>query len=386
MATYSFTSGENLSGKTFGGSGNKKRKEKFSGGNNVRSNDKTKSGSGGKGGGRPDVNPETSKGQSAIAKSRAKKSGFGYYDNKGKYVPAYVDMFDGGGMNTSDTYFAGGPLSNILNVMKVAPKGSGDVPRERIGYRDLTDMFDQGGPQASGGGFRGAGGFSGLGNIANMLAGNESERVGYYDEGGRFYEPPAAPASSGVLGSGQSNDVPLQNYESTGRQMQTMGLPNYESTGRQMLQMVQGPRDYRSQYVSEAVSDAYNREMSQAEALGISPKEADARYYAQKHMAYPHLEMEYLTDPEDGYAGIPNIERLMPPTSAPPQASQGIPVQPYQAKQVPPSLQLDPIPKYAETMERMRQELGEEKFNEILMSPNATQLIDLYELGGPFKL
>jgi hypothetical protein len=109
-------------------------------------------------------------------------------------------MFDGGGMNTSDTYFAGGPLSNILNVMKVPPKGSGDVPRERIGYRDLTDMFDEGGPQASGGGFRGAGGFSGLGNIANMLAGNESERVGYYDEGGRFYEPPTpapAPAPTG---------------------------------------------------------------------------------------------------------------------------------------------------------------------------------------------
>jgi hypothetical protein len=343
--------------------------------------------SGGKGGGKS-VNPSTSKGQKAITASRTKKSGFGYYNDAGKYVPAYIDAFDGGGMNQQGTYFAGGPLSNILNVAKVAPLGAteGLVPREEIGYRDLTDMFDQGGPQASGGGFRGAGGFSGLGNIANMLAGNESERVGYYDEGGRFYEPPAAPASSGVLGSGQSNDVPLQNYESTGRQMQTMGLPNYESTGRQMLQMVQGPRDYRSQYVSEAVSDAYNREMSQAEALGISPEEADARYYAQKHMAYPHLEMEYLTDPEDGYAGIPNIERLMPPTSAPPQASQGIPVQPYQAKQVPPSLQLDPIPKYAETMERMRQELGEEKFNEILMSPNATQLIDLYELGGPFKL
>ncbi len=147
------------------------------------------SGSGGKGGGKS-VNPSTSKGQKAITASRTKKSGFGYYNDAGKYVPAYIDAFDGGGMNQQGTYFAGGPLSNILNVMKVAPKGSGDVPRERIGYRDLTDMFDQGGPQASGGGFRGAGGFSGLGNIANMLAGNESERVGYYDEGGRFYEPP----------------------------------------------------------------------------------------------------------------------------------------------------------------------------------------------------
>ena len=148
------------------------------------------SGSGGKGGGKS-VDPSTSKGQKAIAASRTEKSGFGYYDDQGKYVPAYIDAFDGGGMNQQGTYFAGGPLSNILNVAKVAPLGSGDAPRERIGYRDLTDMFDEGGPQASGGGFRGAGGFSGLGNIANMLAGNESERVGYYDEGGRFYEPPA---------------------------------------------------------------------------------------------------------------------------------------------------------------------------------------------------
>jgi len=170
-------------------------------GNKPKASDRTKSGSGGKGG-QKDVNPETKSGKSAITRSRG--GGFGYYDDRGKYVSAFTDAFDGGGANQSGTYFAGGPISNILNVMKVAPKGSGDVPRERIGYRDLTDMFDQGGPQASGGGFRGARAFSGIGNIANMLTGNQSERVGYYDEGGRFYEPPAAPASSGVLGSGQN--------------------------------------------------------------------------------------------------------------------------------------------------------------------------------------
>ena len=168
------------------------------------------SGSGGKGGGKS-VDPSTSKGQKAIAASRTEKSGFGYYNDAGKYVPAYIDAFDGGGMNQQGTYFAGGPLSNILNVAKVAPLGAteGLVPREEIGYRDLTDMFDQGGPQASGGGFRGAGSISGLGNIANMLSGNESERVGYYDEGGRFYEPPApapspAPASASILSAGQN--------------------------------------------------------------------------------------------------------------------------------------------------------------------------------------
>ncbi len=176
------------------------------GGDSPKASDRTKSGSGGKGG-RKDVNPETKTGKSAITRSRG--GGFGYYDDRGKYVSAFTDAIDGGGKNQSGTYFAGGPLSNILNVMKVAPKGSGDVPRERIGYRDLTDMFDQGGPQASGGGFRGAGGFSGLGNIANMLTGNQSERVGYYDEGGRFYEPPAP---SGILNAVQNNDVPSLSY------------------------------------------------------------------------------------------------------------------------------------------------------------------------------
>lgn len=176
------------------------------GGDSPKVSDRTKSGSGGKGG-RKDVNPSTKSGKAAITRSRG--GGFGYYDDRGKYVSAFTDAIDGGGKNQSGTYFAGGPLSNILNVMKVAPKGSGDVPRERIGYRDLTDMFDQGGPQASGGGFRGAGGFSGLGNIANMLTGNQSERVGYYDEGGRFYEPPAP---SGILNAVQNNDAPSLSY------------------------------------------------------------------------------------------------------------------------------------------------------------------------------
>ena len=218
MATYTFKSGENLSGKVFGGSGNKRPKKRpeglkpvsFGSDDNGSKASSKASGSGGKGGGKS-VDPSTSKGQKAIAASRTEKSGFGYYNDAGKYVPAYIDAFDGGGMNQQGTYFAGGPLSNILNIAKVAPLGAteGLVPREEIGYRDLTDMFDQGGPQASGGGFRGAGGFSGLGNIANMLAGNESERVGYYDEGGRFYQPPApapasAPASASILSAGQN--------------------------------------------------------------------------------------------------------------------------------------------------------------------------------------
>ena len=220
------------------------------------------SGSSGKGGGKS-VDPSTSKGQKAITASRTEKSGFGYYDDAGKYVPAYIDAFDGGGMNQQGTYFAGGPLSNILNVMKVAPKGSGDVPRERIGYRDLTDMFDQGGPQASGGGFRGAGGFSGLGNIANMLAGNESERVGYYDEGGRFYEPPAptptpSPSNQSAINSQPSMVNPMSagyvgaskqagsTYDMEMPQNRTMpSLPSY-LTGQKMGQAPDVPSAYNT--------------------------------------------------------------------------------------------------------------------------------------------
>lgn len=50
---------------------------------------------------------------------------FGYYDmNTGRYVPAFIDMFDGGGMNTSgDTFQGAGLYSAALNAMNVAPYG-----------------------------------------------------------------------------------------------------------------------------------------------------------------------------------------------------------------------------------------------------------------------
>ena len=50
---------------------------------------------------------------------------FGYYDmNTGKYVPAFIDMFDGGGMNTSGEFFEGAGLySAALNAAGVAPYG-----------------------------------------------------------------------------------------------------------------------------------------------------------------------------------------------------------------------------------------------------------------------
>ncbi len=50
---------------------------------------------------------------------------FGYYDmNTGKYIPAFVDMFDGGGKNTSGEFFEGAGLySAALNAAGVAPYG-----------------------------------------------------------------------------------------------------------------------------------------------------------------------------------------------------------------------------------------------------------------------
>ncbi len=50
---------------------------------------------------------------------------WGYYDmNTGKYVPAFIDMFDGGGKNTSgDTFQGAGLYSAALNAMNVAPYG-----------------------------------------------------------------------------------------------------------------------------------------------------------------------------------------------------------------------------------------------------------------------
>ena len=179
--------------------------------------------------------------------------------------------------------------------MKVAPKGSGDVPRERIGYRDMADMFDQGGPQASGGGFRGAGGFSGIGNIANMLTGNQSERVGYYDEGGRFYEPPAAtqapagqastssqpsmvnPMSAGYIGASKQAG---STYDMEMPQNKTMpSLPNYLMHSSMQMPVENAPSAYNTAQTTygqdmmlQMARDAVAQSMG-VEAYAMLPRE-----------------------------------------------------------------------------------------------------------------
>jgi hypothetical protein len=138
-------------------------------------------GSGGKGGGKPQIASNKVSG-SAYNKDKS----YGYYNDQGKYVSALQDMFDGGGMNQSGNYFqGGGAISAMLNAAKVRPAGAARarddqgnyiVDRADIGFRDINDWFDRGGPQASGGEFQGLGLYSAL---ANLVAGQKGDRTPY---------------------------------------------------------------------------------------------------------------------------------------------------------------------------------------------------------------
>lgn len=167
--------------------------ERFNRGRNVgaQAQPVARSGGGGKGG-RPDIDPNTNEGAEALAMAQAKfnnDGSYGYYNNQGRYVGFLEDAFDGGGMNTTDTYFAGGPLSNVLNVAKVRPMGMARetddqgnfiVPRSDIGYRDITDMGDGGGPQHYGGPKMGGGMVSAAANLIDFLGGvDQGERKRY---------------------------------------------------------------------------------------------------------------------------------------------------------------------------------------------------------------
>lgn len=141
----------------------------------------TTGGSGGKGGGKPDIaSNKVSSNPYNTDKS------YGYYNDQGKYVSALQDMFDGGGRNQSGNYFEGaGAISSMLNAAKIRPAGAARerdaqgnyvVDRADIGYRDINDWFDRGGPQASGGKFQGLGTYSGL---ANLIFGEQGQRTPY---------------------------------------------------------------------------------------------------------------------------------------------------------------------------------------------------------------
>lgn len=158
----------------------------------------TTGGSGSKGGGKRDYDLTDPRQREGFLEARAKyntDNSYGYYGDDGKYVGFFQDATDGGGMNTTDTFFKGGPLSTLLNVAKVRPAGmsrekneAGEflVPRADIGFRDATDMFDRGGPQTSGGQFQGGGKISKIGNFVDFLAGREATKPIRYEPTGTY--------------------------------------------------------------------------------------------------------------------------------------------------------------------------------------------------------
>ena len=146
-------------------------------------------GGGPKGGGPANIDHTTEAGQVYVQKYNT-DGRYGYYNTNpnhqkyalGEYVPAFRDMMDGGGYDTNDTFFKGaGPISTLLNVAKIAPYGQSETPREQIGFRDVADMSDRGGPQHSGGKYEGGGNISNIGNLMDMLGGVDTgTKTRYY--------------------------------------------------------------------------------------------------------------------------------------------------------------------------------------------------------------
>ena len=169
-------------------------------------------GGGPKGGGPARIDPTTKVGQSFVQKYNT-DGRYGYYNTNpnhekyalGEYVPAFRDMMDGGGYDTNDTFFKGaGPISALLNVAKIAPYGQSQTPREQIGYRDITDMGDRGGPQHSGGEFEGGGMISMAGNLMDKLSGREPTPKTRYYEG---------PQTVGLIVPNEATPAPVTSPE-----------------------------------------------------------------------------------------------------------------------------------------------------------------------------
>lgn len=85
---------------------------------------------------------------SAEDRAKANSDGkFGYFDEANKrYVPAFIDMIDGGNRDGRGDEFVGGPLSQILNNIGISPYGS---QRERAFGGPTTSPIQQavaGGP------------------------------------------------------------------------------------------------------------------------------------------------------------------------------------------------------------------------------------------------
>lgn len=161
-------------------------------------------------------------------------SSYGYYTEEGLYVPADIDMRDGGGMNASGTYYEGGGLLSALgNVFKVTPYGQENTPREQIGYRDIADMFDRGGPQASGGRYQGGGMISVMGNLLDDLGGvDQGTRTPYVYETSTATPTVTANTQRNYVGSGANPGnvyVPTTGYPDMRMPANAAYMPNSAS-------------------------------------------------------------------------------------------------------------------------------------------------------------
>jgi hypothetical protein len=126
-----------------------------------------------------------------------------------------------------------------------------------------------------------------------MLAGNESERVGYYDEGGRFYEPPApAPTAQASTSSQPSMVDPMgadyhgaskqagSTYDMEMPQNKTMpSLPNYLMHSSMQMPVENAPSAYNTAQTTygqdmmlQMARDAVAQSMG-VEAYAMLPRE-----------------------------------------------------------------------------------------------------------------
>lgn len=234
-------------------------------------------GGGPKGGGPASIDPTTKEGQVFVQKYNT-DGRYGYYNTNpnhekyalGEYVPAFRDMMDGGGYDANDTFFKGaGPISTLLNVAKIAPYGQSQTPREQIGFRDITDMGDRGGPQHSGGKFEGGGTISMMGNLMDKLSGREETPKTRYYEG---------PASVGLMDVSPPQEPEQRNYVGSGMNpgnayVSPTGLPDM----RMPANAAYMPPEMTTGFMSTNRLDNFNRLMQT-----VPPGETDETHNAYR--------------------------------------------------------------------------------------------------------
>ena len=154
-----------------------------------------------------DGNGGSNKGGSKVdpAITRNDKS-FGYHGKDGNYVPWYVDMVNGGGMNASGDTFEGGPYSGVLNALGVRPMGS---PASATPYARVASSGSPYGQDFfSSSGFQSAAGYP-VDNQVGISAGLMSQSQPVAAQTG-YVPMRMPPVSQPVMANGASDDVVLE--------------------------------------------------------------------------------------------------------------------------------------------------------------------------------